>query len=193
MKDTKRIKILIALVILLVIISIMQFIIQKYNSRDRLMHKDGYANWGISEDSQEAPSIEDIEANKKIEFENTTILKDLKGALQITTVTEKVEKAFLESIPKVLEETEDMSDDKLSKYYNDNSLEIRYNLYIDNEKSFLNMIEKFENVTSNLTKDYKSCKFSDEDELKLVFSYENGETVECKITGENANLVMFEF
>lgn len=193
MKDTKRIKILIILVILLVIISIMKFIIQKYNSTDTLINKDGYANWGISEDSQEAPSIENIEENKKIKFENTTILKELKGQLQITTVTEKVEKAFLEYIPKMLDKTEDMSDDKLSKYYNDNSLEIRYNLYIDNEKSFLNMIEKFENVTSNLTKDYKCCEFSDDDELKLVFSYENGETVECKITGENANTIIFEF
>lgn len=187
MKDNKRIKLLVTLLILLVIMTIMKFVIQKYESIDKFKNKDGYSNWGISEDPQE------IKDENGIEFKNSIVLKELKGELQISTVTEKVEKAFLESIPKVLEETEDMSDYKLSKYYNDNSLEIRYNLYIDNEKSFLNMVEKFRNVTSNLTKDYESCKFLDEDVLKLVFSYKNGEKVECNITGDNANTVIFEF
>lgn len=190
MQDNKKIKLLVTILILLLCITIIKFIIQRIENYDPIVEemKDyGYENLGISQDPQSD------QEEKQIEFTNITVLKELKGNLQISTVMEKVEKTFIEGIPEILEETEDMSKAELLAYYADNSLLIKDNLNVDNEASFLNMIEKFSNLKCNVSVDYKSCEFLDDGNLKLVFSYENQETIKCNLVGEHANLIMFEF
>lgn len=189
MQDNKKIKLLITILILLLCISIIKFIITKienYDPVEQEMKAYGYENLGISENPQE-------DQKKEIEFNNITVLKELKGSLQISTVIEKVEKTFLEEIPKVLDETKNMSHNQILKYYTDNMSDIRNNLNIDNQKSFLNMLEKLDNITCDIKTDYQKCEFSADDTLKLIFYYNNNEKIECNIVGEHANLIMFEF
>lgn len=188
--------ILIALVILFVILAILfivQYILEKTSNVDpveKAKQDYGYETMGVYKDPQVEAELESV---KNLQYENIMILRELKGELPTSTVVNKVKKAFVEAIPEVLEETEDMSEQELIKYYTDNEFDIQNDIRIDNQKSFLNMISKFKTLTCDVSKDYDTCRFSEGDTLTLTLSYENGETIECKILGEIANTIIFEF
>lgn len=189
----KKLRIVIILVVLFIIILILNGMLSymEKNEVEEDKHKGAFNSEIVP--MYKNPNDEEYVEEKNVKNSNITVLQDLKGGLPISTVISKVNTVFVDNLPKVLEEIDGFNDSKLKEYYAKNETSIRTNLRIDTEKSFLNMAKKFSTMTSNFKTDYKACDFTDEDGLGFTFSYENGEEVKCKIIGENANTVMFEF
>ena len=191
----KKKKILIILAVLFVVVLILNGILSYVEKNDKTEkeneHKGAFNTEIVS--MYENPEDEEYVEEKTIKNSNISVLQDLKGGLPTSTVISKVKTVFVDNIPKVVEEIKGLNESKLKEYYAKNETSIKTNLRIDTEDSFINMAKKFSTMTSNLKTDYKACDFTSEDGLGFTFSYENGEEVKCKIIGENANTVMFEF
>lgn len=190
-KDDKKIKLLILILILLVLVFIIKFAIsyiENYDEAKKEQENYGYETMPVYQTTEE-----NYVPEKTIKYSNIRVLKDLKGELPSSTVITKVRTVFVEEIPPVIKEVGTYSSAKLKSYYAENKNDIRENLRIDNEESFLNMVEKFSKITCDLQKDFAACEFTNDENLGLKFSYENGEVIECKIVGENSNTITFDF
>lgn len=185
-KNQKRL--LIILLILLVLLVLLVVIVNKISNMNKARLDYGYEVMGVKKD----PEIEK-KLDKSIAYKNISVLQELDGELPVSTVTNKIKQTFLTYIPDTIDDTRNMTKEELISYFDNNKIEIRKNLKIDNEDSFLNMIENFRQLNSDLKTEYESCSFSRDENIKLEFSYTNGETIECEVIGTNANTIMFQF
>ena len=189
----KKLKIVIFLVVLFIIVLILNGMLSYIEKNDvKVDEHKGAFNTEIVP-MYENPNDEKYVEEKTIKNSNISVLQDLKGGMPTSTVISKVKSVFVDELPKVLDEIKGFNDSKLKEYYAKNETNIRTVLRIDTEESFLNMAKEYSAMTSDFKTDYKACDFINEDGLGFTFSYENGEEVKCKIIGENANTVMFEF
>ena len=184
----KLIFILLFLLILIFIILVFINELENHEASHKAIEEYGYETMGAYNYTKFTE-----ESEKSINYKNISVLQTLRGELPVGTITKQIKLVFVTNIPDVLQKTKKMSNEELSNYYFDNVTLIENNLRINSESSFLNMISKFRKLTSDLTEDYQSCEFLKDDNLKLIFSYDNGESIECYIIGEKADEIIFEF
>lgn len=187
--ENKKIKLLILIFILLVVLFVLIGLISYLENYDPAV--EAQKDYGY--ESQPVAKEEEYVEPKTLRIANSEVLQNLKGGLPVTTVTSKVKYVFTEAIPAVMKDIKGLKEAELKKYYADNKVNIKVNLKIDSEENFLNFAKKCSKITCDFAKDYKSCEFTNNDGLGLIFSYENGETIECKLVGENVNTLMYEF
>lgn len=189
MRKKKKIIILIIVlaVVLFVLIGINSYL-KNYDSAEKAQEKYGYQTMPVYKGA-----IENNESEKTIKYTNIEALQNLKGEFPTSTVIKKIKAVFVDEIPTVLEEVKDYNNSKLKEYYTKNAKDIKIKLLIVNEEDFINMVKKFSELKSDIKKDYSSCEFVVGNPLSFKFSYENAETIECKIIGDNSNTITFEF
>ena len=190
MRKNIKSKLLIVLFILLAILLILIAIVKYFDPDKKVIRDYGYETMSVYRD----PEIQkELDKEKTIRYENISVLQNLIGETPVSTTTKRVKEVFLNNIPNVIKETNDMSDEELTNYFNDNKTEISKKLSVDNETSFLNMISKFRELKSDLFEDCTACKFIDDNGLGVVVYYANEEIIECNIIGNNAECILFEF
>ena len=187
-------KLLFMLIILIVILMTLVFVLKKiknYDPATKAIREYGYENKGIYRD----PEIEKKQEEKKrISYENISILQKLYGETPVSTVVDKVRKTIIDNISVIMKETNNMSNEELTNYFHNNESKIWKDLSINEETSFINMINNYRILKADPIRDCDSCKFIEKDDgISFVVYYSNGETVECSIKGDNADYVAFEF
>jgi len=187
--NKKNIGILIAILVLLVILIIVNFAMSYLKKKESTPEHEKY---GYETMPVQNPKEEYI-PEKAIKYSNLGVLTDLKGELPTSTVVKIVREVFVEEIPQILEKVNGYNQTQLKDYYNQNAEDIIDDCRVATEQDFIKMVTTFSVLTSDLTKDFSTCEFKNDEDLGLKFSYENGESVECKIIGENSNLITFEF
>lgn len=187
--NKKNVIILIAILILFIILIVISFA-KSYLEKNESTPE--HENYGYDTMPAQNPTEEYV-SEKTIKYSNLGVLTDLKGELPTSTVVKIVREVFVEEIPQILEKVEGYNQTQLKDYYNKNTEDILNNCRIATEQDFISMITTFSALTSDLTEDFSTCEFTKDEALGLKFSYENGESVECKIIGENSNLITFEF
>lgn len=178
MRKTKIVKKIIFILLFMLIVFGIVLVILKSNIYEKIAQKDyGYEIMGVYKD----PEIE-YEESKNLKYKNVGVLQGFTGELPVSSTSSTIKEIFLENIPKRLEDVQNLSSKDLLAYYNENQYDIKKNLRIESQESFVNMINKFHNVQCNLRKDYETCEFIREnDNIKINFTYETAENIECYI------------
>ena len=186
-KNNKRIKLIIVLVIILAIILLL-----KYCVENRVFDRR-HSEFEIFNSYQGNPNKIELREELKIDYKNIDVLSGLNGELPVSTVTKKINEIFLINIPKYMEETKDMNDEQLSNYFNNNKNQILKELRIDNEKSFINMINVFTDIDMDKSNDDLTCRFLKGSYIRVEFTYGIDKIIEFKLKGNNAEEIIFEF
>ena len=179
---------LITLIIIIVFIIIIS-IVFTYASLKPTRNRYKYEVMGV----YKYKNMIDTQNTINISLKNIDVLEKFSGELPVSTVTKKIKKIFLESIPDTLNQTQNMSEADLKKYYAENSKEIKEDLRINNEECFLNMIKNIKEINCDLKNDSETCEFISNEEISFKYTYSNGQSITCVINGRDSNQFFLEF
>ena len=149
--------------------------------------------WDVSINDYDKLS-ELIKEKHTMNYKNIDILKSLNGNMQVSTTCKKVEACIYTNLPTIYENVKSYNESQLSDYYKNNTPNIKSQLHIISEKSFINLINKAKEANCDLTNDYKSCEFMFIDnKINFKVNYNNGKTIEAQLVGDNSASIAFDF
>ena len=184
MKNNKVLVILLSCMALFILVLLSSYIGIKIHSR---AHMKGVI--------QTNPQNEEyIKTKHTMNYKNIDILKSLNGNMQVSTTCKKVEACIYTNLPTIYENVKSYNESQLSDYYKNNTSNIKSQLHIISEKSFINLINKAKEANCDLTNDYKSCEFMFIDnKINFKVNYNNGKTIEAQLVGDNSASIAFDF
>ncbi len=186
--ELKKLKKMILICIVIIVILLGVLLVIKIVKSPKIAQKIyGYENMGVYKEA-------DIKSEKNLEYINISVFSNFNGELPTSTMTKKIKNIFIDEIPKVIKDVENLNKQQLKSYYEDNLKKIQNNIKISTYEDFENMIDKFSNLDIDLTTDYKSCEFIQESEsIKVKLTYENGDSIVGNIVGNSISNFLLTF
>lgn len=174
-KLLKMIKMLGAILILMIIV---------YN----IMHN---TNTQIDHKGRTLPAYRDedfVEPNK-LGFKKTGALMNIGGELPVGTISKMFAKFYEKEIAVIYKNTKNLTEVQLKEYYLENINNIDLLTYIDEEESFINLVNKLRDINCNFEEDYEVCEFEQIEigAIRVKCSFKNGYSLEGKLLGTHTS------
>lgn len=172
-KKEKNKKILISIIVLiLIIICIVTIILIKNKKKDKTL-----AIMGIYDKTQEeVPSLKYSNLS-----EISIIAEDSTEEIEIA---KKFRTMFESNIPKLKNDIENLSEEKIDNYYEENQKEIKQDFYYIEKEDFKLLCNQVKKMSSNLEQDFDICDFqaNGDNKINITCSYKNGEKITFILT-----------
>ena len=186
-KTTKQ-KIATAIVILIVILMIIGLFII-YLSPEATRNRYQYEVMSV----YKPENYVEPEQTNAFKVTNMELLSGFKGNLPVSTGVARLRELFTEIVPHYLKQTENMDQDSLKTYYNENYEVIEADLHIKDADSFLKMIEKFNDITCDIATSINQCNLVDNGKIEITLLFNNDQTITCKMSGNYISTFKLEY
>ena len=189
-RKTGKQKLATIIVVLIVIIMILGLMII-YLSPESSERRYDYEVLGVHKPEN---YVEPEEVTKSLKFENIEVFQSFSGTMPVSTGRQIIKDMLILQIPRYLDLTKDFTDEQISNFFEQNSVQIRGALHVNTEKEFRNMLDKFRSLKSEINEyTIEKCELSQDASIKLKIVFTNKETVECKMLGGNIHTFYLEF
>ena len=165
-ENNKKILISIIVILILITISILAIILIKNTKKD-----DKTAIMGIYDKNQEeVPSL------KYSNLSEISVVVDESSS--DVEIAKKFRTIFENNIPELKSDIQDLSDEEIEGYYEQNQKEIKSELYYIEKESFKSLCNHLKEMKTNLNQDFDICEFrAIDNKLEVTCKYKNGERI----------------